>query len=205
MFRSNIASSVGADSQWTILGEGPDAGDLGGYLSGQPVDTILIGLELPFGQRAELVGWTKSVSPATSIVWLVPVDQDGSFAVPKFIDGIDAYLLRNVDPVELLFCLQLVSDGGRYLSSELYLAIMADKLRHSPFLETFASQQTAFSRHEVQLLQFLARGMTEASIGRQLSMRLPAVRRHFGLLFKKTGTRSFTSLIRYAVQNGIVS
>ncbi|MGE6221820.1 hypothetical protein ACQKCH_18485 [Nubsella zeaxanthinifaciens] len=205
MFRSNIISSIEADSQLAILGEGDNARDLGGYLSGQHVDIVLIGLELSFAERSKLVGWTKSASPATSIAWLLPVDEDGGFSVPQFIDGIDAYLLRNIEPVELLFCLQLVSDGGKYMSNELYLVIMADKLRHSPFLETFASQQTAFLRHEVQLLQLLARGMNEASIGRQLSMRLPAVKRQFALLFAKTGTKSYASLIRYAVQNGIVS
>jgi len=205
MFRSNITSSIGSDSQWTILGDGLDVKDLGGYLSGHSVDVLLIGVEFTVAERAELVGWSKSLSPATSIVWLVHVHNDGSFAVPQFIEGIDAYLLKDAAPVELLFCLQLVSDGGKYLSNELYLMIMADELRHRPFLEIFATQQTTFSRHEVQLLQLVAMGMSEAAIGRQLSMCLPAVKRHFELLFVKTGTSSYASLIRYAVQNGIVS
>ncbi|MFN0254293.1 transcriptional regulator [Pedobacter ureilyticus] len=205
IFRSNIASSIGADSQWTILGDGVDVLDLDGYLSGQSVDVLFIGLELPWTVRVELVDRTRSISPATRIVWLVRVHGDGSFAVPRFVDGIDAYLLRDVKPVELLFCLHLLSDGGRYLSNELYLLIMADKLRHSPFPQTFSTQHTAFSQHEVQLLQLVARGMSEVGIGRQLSMSLPAVKRHFELLFARTGTVNYASLIRFALQNGIVS
>lgn len=205
IFRSNVISSIGSDSNWAILGDGPDAKDLGAYLSGEAVDLLMIGLELAYAERSELVAWTKLVSPATRIIWLVSVHADGSFAVPGFVDGVDAYLLKDVAPVELLFCLQLVGDGGRYLSNELYLEVMAEKLRHSPFLETFSSQQTAFSQHEVQLLQCISRGMTEVAIGRQLSMGLPAVKSHFELLFSKTGTGNFASLIRFAVQHGIVS
>jgi DNA-binding NarL/FixJ family response regulator len=204
-YRSSIASSIGAESQWEVLGEGADVGDLCGYLSGQPVDVILIGLELSFIERVEIVGWTKSVSPTTRIIWLIPTDGNGSFNVPQFIEGIEAYLLRDVAPVELLFCLQLVDGGGRYLSNEIYLMVMADRLRQSPFLETFTTQLTAFSQQEVQLLQLLSRGVGEESIGRQLSMGLPAVRRHFERLFSITGTNSYASLIRYAVQSGIVS
>jgi len=203
--RSNIISSLAADSQWAILGDGSDSSDLSGYISGQSVDVLLMGFGRPLIECFELVSWTKSASPATNVVSLVPVDKEGSFAVPQFIDGINAYLLSNVEPVELLFCLQLVSEGDKYLSNELYLTIMADKLRVNPVLETFASQQTAFSKHEIQLLQFIARGMSEASIGRHLSMSLPAVKRHFELLFAKTGTFNHASLIRFAVQNGIVS
>lgn len=205
VFRSNIQSSIEADSQWTMLGDTIDLDGLNGYLSGQPVSMLLVGLELSLKEGTELVSWTAAVSPMTRIIWLVGAREDGTFGIPRFLDGVHGYVHRNIYASELLFCLQLVGDGGRYLSGELYMLVMEAQLGERPYLETFVSQHTAFSSHEVQLLRFAANGVSSSSIGQQLSMSIASVKRHFELLFDKTGTGSYASLIRFAVENGIVS
>lgn len=204
VFRSNIQSSIEADSQWTILGHTNDLDGLNGYLSGQSIPILLVGLELSLKEATELVSWTASVSPMTRIIWLVGAQEDGTFVIPRFLDGVHGYILKNIYPSELLLCLQLVGDGGRYLSSELYMLVMEAQLGERPYLETFVSQHTAFSSHEVQLLRFAANGTSSTSISQQLSMSITSVKKHFELLFDKTGTGNYASLIRFAVENGIV-
>ncbi len=205
IFRSNIQSSIEADSQWTILGHTVDLDGLDGYLSGQPIPMLLVGLELSPKEGTELVSWIAAVSPETKVIWLVGAREDGTFGIPRFIDGVQGYILKNIFPSELLFCLQLVGDGGRYLSHELYMLMMEAQLGERPFLETFVSQETAFSSHEVQLLRLAANGASPLSISHELSMSIASVKKHFGELFDKTGTGNYASLIRFAVENGIVS
>lgn len=205
VFRSNIQCCIEADSHWTMLGNTMDIGDLNGYLSGQPVAMILIGLDLTLAERNQLVLRISTVSPETRLIWLVAAQDDGSFAIPRFVEGVDGYLAKNISPSELLFCLQLVGDGGRYLSSELYMLVMEAQLAERPFLDTFVSQHTAFSSHEVQLLRLAANGASPSSISQQLSMSIASVKRHFELLFEKTGTGDYASLIRFALVHGIVA
>lgn len=204
VFRSNIMSYIESDSQWTMLGNTTDTEDLLGYFSGQPVAVVMVSLELDLAKRTALVSWIAAVSPSTKLIWLISAQSDGSFVLPRFVEGVDGYLAKNISAGELLLCLQLVGDGGKYLSSELYMLVMEAQLAERPFMDTFVSQHTAFSRHEVQLLSLAAKGSSQTAIGQQLSMSIASVKTHFELLFEKTGTGDYPSLVRFALVHGIM-
>ncbi len=205
VFRSDIRTLIESNTQWQMVGDTSDLNDLKAYFSGQRIDIVMIGADLGLKERTALFSWMEAFSSTTKIIWLTGAEEDGSFRIPPFVEGIDGYLLKNIEGQELLLCLQLVSSGGRYLSNQLHMLLMEAKLGRQPFLETFVSQDTAFSSQEIQLLQFVVNGTSQTAIGQKLSMNVNAVKRHFELLFDRTGTDSYSSLIKYALENGIVS
>lgn len=204
IFRSNIRALIESNSQWRMVGDAPDLRDIKGYLGGQYIDIIMVGVDLAPKQREELGLWLKTISFTTKIILIVETKEDGSFRMPFFVDGIDGYLLKNIGGQELFLCLQLVSGGGRYLSSGLYSLLMEARLAQKSVRETFINQDSTFSYQEVQLLQLAVKGMSLSAIGKKLSMSADAVRKHFELFFERTGTNSYSSLIKFAFESGIV-
>jgi len=62
---------------------------------------------------------------------------------------------------------------------------------------------TGFSARELHLIQLLARGLTPRAAATHLGMRITAVDKRMGTLYRKTETASLAALIEWAVTNAM--
>ena len=151
-----------------------------------------------------LINQIKARGYQTKVVVLSILD-DEKYASNAFISGASAYLSKDIEEDELLFCLRHVMKGKRYLSSNLCISILE---RYNTQLSKFSQNDHSninFSEREINVLKLISEGLTNQEIADKLYLSRRTVESQREALISRTGTKNSASLIRFAMRNGYIS
>jgi DNA-binding NarL/FixJ family response regulator len=112
-------------------------------------------------------------------------------------NGASGYLLKNLTGKELVDAIKTVNKGGVYFSFEagkIYKNTL-EKNSHLPVL----------TKREKEVVKLVAEGLTNIEISKRLFISVDTVDSHRKNLYTKLNVNNTASLIRYAIENGIVS
>lgn len=137
-------------------------------------------------------------------VVLLSILDDEKHASNAFISGASAYLSKDIEADELLFCLQHVMKGKRYLSSNLCISILERFNTQLNQLSYKNNHHINFSEREINVLTLIAEGLTNQEIADKLFLSRRTVESQREALISKTGTKNSASLVRFAMKNGYV-
>jgi DNA-binding NarL/FixJ family response regulator len=152
-------------------------------------DIALIDLRMPQMDGLELIK-TLSGKVKTKFIILSMYNQ------PKYIKaaidmGASAYLLKNTGQEEMLQCIYSVINGGTQFPN-----IPAEKS---------GEQSVYLSIRELSILKFIINEYTNQDIAKELNLSVFTIETHRKNIFKKTNSKSPVGLMKYAIENGIVS
>lgn len=150
-------------------------------------------------QMPELSGWDaidriKSCNPHTRILALTTFD-DAETVASALEAGCDGFLLKVIDPEELRAALHSLLKGIRVFDED-----VMDDFRKSQEARNLPN----FSSREIQVLNFIGQGMTNAEIAEKISLRPGTVKNLVSLLLNKTACISRAQLVNYALKNNLV-
>lgn len=125
--------------------------------------------------------------------FLVVTDQDRSWQIRRAVDaGVRGYLLQDCSANELSDAVRTVAAGRRYLSRS-----VAERL-----LDTLA--QAIPTARELEVLQLMARGLSNKDIGRLLGIGEGTVKTHVKAILSKLGEPTRTGAIAEAMRRGLL-
>lgn len=171
---------------------------------GIKADIVLSDIVMPNLDGIGLVSKIKEGGYDIKVVVLSILD-DEKYASNAFISGASAYLSKDIEEAELLFCLQHVMKGKRYLSSNLCIAILERFNTQLNMLSQKSGTEINFSEREINVLKLIADGLTNQEIADKLYLSRRTVESQREALINKTGTKNSASLVRFAMRNGYVS
>ncbi|MFD2896158.1 response regulator [Sphingobacterium arenae] len=130
---------------------------------------------------------------------------DEHYVAQSFRNGARGYLVKNVNAEEMLFCINHVAKGGRYLCEELTMKLV-DKLIHQEDARAFRMDPTELllTTREMEVLTLLADGLTNLEISEKLFLSKRTVEGHRQSLIDKTKSKNTPALIKFAIQNGLL-
>ena len=112
--------------------------------------------------------------------------------------GAAGYLTKSSEPEEITHAVQVVAEGGTYVSPTL-ASFLLQAARTDPVDIPFA-----LTEREKEILSLVASGERDADIAEQLYISIRTVRSHLDRIRDKTGRRRRADLTRLAIQEGIV-
>lgn len=114
--------------------------------------------------------------------------------------GAMGYLLKESAGEEVVEAIRAVHGGQRYLSKKIAESVVEDYVRRSgdDVLE-------GLSPRERQVLQLIAEGKTSADAAKLLYLSVKTVETYRSRLMQKLGLKDMTSLVKFAIQHGIIS
>ncbi|WP_293309987.1 response regulator [Pedobacter sp. UBA5917] len=171
---------------------------------GIKADIVLSDIVMPNLDGIALISKIKTLGYDTKVVVLSILD-DEKYASNAFISGASAYLSKDIEEDELLFCLQHVMKGKRYLSSNLCISILERFNTQLNMLSQKTGTEINFSEREINVLKLIADGLTNQEIADKLYLSRRTVESQREALINKTGTKNSASLVRFAMRNGYVS
>ncbi len=171
---------------------------------GIKADIVLSDIVMPNLDGITLISKIKTLGYDIKVVVLSILD-DEKYASNAFVSGASAYLSKDIEEDELLFCLQHVMKGKRYLSSNLCIAILERFNTQLNMLSQKNSTEINFSEREINVLKLIADGLTNQEIADKLYLSRRTVESQREALINKTGTKNSASLVRFAMRNGYVS
>lgn len=118
--------------------------------------------------------------------------------------GAKGFLSKSIDSEELFFALSRIAMGERYIGSSFAIRIV-DGAIDSMLSSACSIQPNEFSSREIEILQLIGEGMTNAEMADKLFISRRTVEGHRQSLIDKTGAKNTAVLMRFAYSKGILN
>jgi two-component system NarL family response regulator len=154
-------------------------------------DVTLLDLRMPLMSGAEVAQAIRKEFPKARLIALTSYggDEDIRRALSA---GVQAYLTKDVLRDELLRTIRAVHGGGTYLPPTIAAALEAQ------------SDSPPLSKREVEVLELVARGLSNKQIAYTLEINETTAKNHVQHILHKLGAQDRTQAATAAIQRGII-
>lgn len=199
LFRKGVSQLIGMDDQLELVGEA-SSGEEGVELARRVnPDLILLDLNMKGMSGIDTLRALRDAGLDARVVMLTVSDHADDL-IAAIRGGADGYLLKDMEPEELL---ARIKDAlfGRMVISDSLNGLLAQALRDEA---VSASRSTSgLTERERSILACLANGMSNKLIGRELNITEGTVKVHVKNLLKKLNFRSRVEAAVWAVEQGL--
>lgn len=175
------------DLEW--IGHAYNADTCLSFLRHQLPDVLLMDINLPDKSGIDLCKEVNEKYDTVRVIGLSTFNQLSY--ISKMLDhGAAGYLLKNATKQEILAAIHTVMQGKEYLSVEASDMLKKPNLNEAPTL----------TRREIEVLQLIAEGMTNAEMAEKLFVSATTIDTHRKHLLEKFHAKNTAALIMAAAQ-----
>jgi DNA-binding NarL/FixJ family response regulator len=192
--REGLVGMLEAEPDVVVVGTAADGAQALTEVERHRPDVVLMDLRLP---RLDGVAATERIAaehPGTRVVVLTTYDSDADI-VRAVAAGASGYLLKDVALETLADAIRAAARGETVLAPPV-AARLVSRMR-APALD-------ALTPREVEVLAAVARGLTNAEIGRQLFIGEATVKTHLLRIFAKLQVDDRTHAVTVAMERGLL-
>jgi two-component system invasion response regulator UvrY len=162
-------------------------------------DVVLLDLTMPGPGFLEVLDQLKATR-AVAKVLVISAHAEDQYALRVLKAGAAGYLSKDHTPQELVGAVRQVVKSGRYVSPKL-----ADQFAAEMTGERSTNNHSKLSNREYQILCLIGAGKSVKEIAGQTSLSTKTVSTYRTRLMEKLKLRTTADVIRYAVENGLVT
>jgi len=190
--RAGLASMLGTQAGLKVIGSASSSEEALKKLQHEVADVLLLDLRMPGMNGIEMLRALaqKQASPRVIVLTSYELDEDIYRAVQA---GAQGYLMKNTPQKEMIEAITSVHAGKRYLPRHI-AARLADRM-----------MQSSLTTRELEILEMLAKGLTNKQIGAALEISDHTVRNHVINIIEKLDVSDRTEAATTAIQRGIIS
>jgi DNA-binding NarL/FixJ family response regulator len=192
--RSGLAGMLDVEDDVTVVGEAGDGEEAIVRVAALAPDVVLMDLRMP---RLDGVGATSRIvaeHPGSRVLVLTTYDTDADI-VRAVAAGATGYLLKDTPRRQLVDAVRAAARGETVLAPPV-AARLVSRMR--------APAADELTPREVEVLRAVARGLSNAEIGRELYIGEATVKTHLLRAFAKLGVDDRTRAVTVAMERGIL-
>jgi DNA-binding NarL/FixJ family response regulator len=164
-------------------------------------DLVLMDHLLPLTNGTAFTREIKRQYPETKVIGLSIYDDEEHLS-NMFENGVDGYLVRNTDSIEIEMAIVSVMKGKHYFSKDISASVIEKVVRKVNFHCTEKFKE--LNRREKEILKLLYEEYSSREIADRLFISERTVEFYRQSLTKKTGAKNIVGLIKYAICNNLV-
>jgi DNA-binding NarL/FixJ family response regulator len=207
LFRVGMRQILEAESDFEVVAEAYDSRSAVDAASESTPDVVLLDLSLPAPGGIETTQRVKREVPSAGIIALATTeDEDQLFEAIKA--GAAAFLLKDISPDDLVTIIRRVN-GGEYLINDKVFArpsvanrVLKEFRELSIYGQEAAPIFAPLSPREVEILDNIAKGMTNKQVAYALSISEQTVKNHMSSILRKLSVNDRTQAVVYAMKQG---
>ena len=196
--RNGVRLILSAAQDIEVTGEAENAEAAMRLLRQQAFDVALLDIALPGVSGLDLLRRLRAAQPALAVLMLSMYAEE-AYAVRALKLGAAGYLTKSHSGDAMIAAVRKVAAGGKYIS-----AAVADKLADNLGGGRMAPHE-ALSDRELEVLNLLASGQSLVKIGDVLHVSPKTVSTHRTRILEKMGMSSNAELVRYMLENGLLT
>lgn len=193
--RGGVVGWLAAQPDIDVVGEAGDGHEALAAVAEHQPDVVLMDLRMPRMDGVTATGRIVAAHPAVRVLVLTTYDTDADI-VRAVEAGATGYLLKDTPLPQLADAVRAAARGETVLAPPVAARLMS-RLR--------APAVDAPTARELQVLAGVARGLTNADIGRELFIGEATVKTHLLRVFAKLGVDDRTRAVLIAVERGLLS
>lgn len=184
LLRKGVSQLLELEDNLKVIGEASNGIDAVSMALALDPDLILLDLSMRGMDGIETLAAMRDAGIGAHIV-VFTVSDDRADVISALKSGADGYLLKDVEPDILVASIHQACSGKMVLSDQLTEIIAAS------FREGDKKQDLReLTRRELQILRYIAEGLSNKLIARKLDIAESTVKVHVKHLLKKLGFRS---------------
>ncbi|WKK79729.1 response regulator transcription factor [Marivirga arenosa] len=193
---SGMSSILSAKEELSIVGTVSNGKEVLDFLAKNPVDVVIMDLNMPVLNGIEATEEIKKKFPETKILILSMFDREGY--IQNALDvGVDGYVLKNVSETEILSAVKRLMEGKTYFSQDV-MAKMAMKMR----VYGESDGGVKLTDTERKILQLLSEGDTSGEISDKLDLSPNTITSYRKLLLQKFEAKNVSHMVKMAYEKG---
>jgi NarL family two-component system response regulator LiaR len=187
-----------------VVGEAADGAEAVELVARTEPDVVLLDLVMPRLDGIEAIKQIRVRCPATRILVLTSFADDRT-VLPAVRAGAAGYLLKDVQPPELVAAIRTVHSGEALLAPAV-ATMLVEQLAAEDGANGTAGERAAgphLTPRELEVLAQLARGRANKAIAFELGVSERTVKTHVSNILAKLGFTDRTQAAVYAVEHGL--
>jgi two-component system response regulator NreC len=193
--RKGLRMVLEAEDRLEVIAEAGDLETARRYVGAHRPRVLVLDVNLPEGSSLPAIPELREQSRETAVVVLT-MQQDIAFAREAMRAGAVGYVLKHSAGSELVDAVCAAAAGETYLNPKLGAQLAA-----APAEAT--RPPDGLTEREVEILRLIGLGHTNIEVAEQLCLSVPTVESHRAHIPHKTGQKSRSELVRYALDHGL--
>jgi DNA-binding NarL/FixJ family response regulator len=187
-----IRRALEADGGFEIVGETQDGAQVLSVVARTSPDLVLLDVRMPHMDGLACLDEISRRYPQIKVVML-SASTSPELIAAALRRGASAYLAKSVDPTDLPSTLRQILEGNVWSTSETGAEDGG-----------VSAKALGLTDRETAILQALARGLSNAEIGKELWVTQQTVKFHLTNIYRKLGAKNRTQATRIAQRHGLV-
>lgn len=203
LFRKGMISILQQVPDFEVVMEATNGQEFLDKLPNQPIDVVLMDLQMPVLDGIKTTEKVKAQFPDTKVLILSMQDED-QFVLHLMEIGANGYLLKDTDPEEVEKAIRKVSETDIYFSDFVSKIMLRKMNRKTQQENKIFNYKTDLSEREIYILRFICEGLTTAEIGDLAGLSPRTVEGHRLRMMEKLGLKNTAGLVAFAIRNNLV-
>lgn len=176
-----------------IIGQATDGKTALEIIRKDKPDLAILDVQMPVMDGFEVAKIVKQENLETKIIFLTMFNEE-AFIKKVFEIGIKGYILKESAVIDILKCIDAVSQGNYYLSPQVSHFLLNMNSREKPVLKD------ELTPSEKNILSLIGKGKSSKEIAEELFISSKTVENHRSNICKKLGITGNSALLKYALR-----
>ena len=200
LMRAGLVELLTVDQGITVVGEATTGREAVAAAQRLAPDVVLMDVRMPDLDGISATRELVAASPDARILILTTFEDD-DYLFGALRAGASGFLLKRTRPEELIAAVHTVADGDALLSPSVTRKVI-DRLPRQPGPElTDDSRLALLTQREREVLELVARGLTNREIAAALFVEESTIRTHVKRILAKLGLRDRIQVVIFAYEN----
>jgi two-component system, NarL family, response regulator NreC len=200
LFREGLRALLSAHPTLEVVGDARDGNEAVQLAKSLRPDVILMDMEMPELNGLEATRRVRRAVPASRVLMLTLYD-DEEVVAECLEAGAAGYVLKDAPSSQLVYAIEAVHRGQRYLSPRVLGRVVEGNGRHGKSAKTSFDLLTPRER---EVLRLLAEGHSVKQIALRLGLSVKTVDVHKSNLMRKLDLHDRSELVKYALRRKLI-
>ena len=202
LMRAGLIELLGADGTIEIVGQAANGREAVERITRLDPDVALMDVRMPDLDGIAATEELGRTAPRTRVLVLTTFEQD-DYIFGALRAGASGFLLKRARPEELIAAVHTVAAGDALLSPSVTRRVI-DRLAGQPIPDlAAASKLRELTPREREVLDLVARGLSNRAVAEALVVEESTVRTHVKRILGKLGLKDRVQVVIYAYETGI--
>lgn len=202
ILRYGISTYLASANHIDIVAEASSGDECMELIKEKKPDVCVLDISMPGKDGIETTKEIRALIPEIKI--LIFSMHTNRQVLRKVLDaGINGYLLKSTDKADLLHGIESIAKGQQVFSDPISAMITSSFLKKGS--STDGTGSVNITNRELEILQYIVKGLTSQEIAEKLYISPRTVDTHRANLMKKLDINNAAGLVRYALENELIS
>jgi DNA-binding NarL/FixJ family response regulator len=202
LMRAGLAELLSGDASIEIVGEAATGREAVERARRFDPDVVLMDVRMPDLDGIEATRELTRAAARARVLILTTFEQD-DYIFGALRAGASGFLLKRTRPEDLIAAVHAIGAGDSLLSPSVTRRVI-DRMARQPSPELDEAKLGALTPRERDVLELIARGLSNREIATELTVEESTVRTHVKRILTKLGLRDRVQAVIFAYESGII-